>query len=238
MPEAIEVDHLSFAYNETHVLKDTSFTIAENEFIGIIGPNGGGKTTLLLLLMGFLKPTSGKIKLFGKSPREMRPRLGYVPQVFRYDRDFPITVLEVVLAGRLAETKIWGGWLNEDKKKALEALEKMGMKSFANASFSELSGGQAQRVLLARALVSNPRILFLDEPTANVDQNAQAEIYKHLAQLKGTITLIMVTHDLAAATQAVERILCVEREVASFTPKQVCGHFALGLYHPPPREQP
>ncbi len=233
MLPAVEVIDLSFSYQETQILTEVSFTISEKEFIGIIGPNGGGKTTLLLLLMGFLKPSRGKIKLFGKHPKEMRNLIGYVPQAFRYDKDFPITTLEVVLGGRLFASSKFGTWNKDDKEAALAALKKVGMEKYANASYSELSGGQAQRVLLARALVSNPKFLFLDEPTANVDRAAQAEIYKLLDKLKGEITLLMVTHDLHAACSHVERLICVERGIASFSPKEVCEHFALGLYHPP-----
>lgn len=232
MRDAIVVEDLSFSYNEHTVLDHASFTIHEMEMVGIIGPNGGGKTTLLLLLMGFLKPTRGKIKLFGQSPKEMRLKVGYVPQAFRYDKDFPITAHEVVLGGLIASTASWGGFSKEEKKKSVEALDKMGMAAFRNAPFSSLSGGQAQRVLLARALVSNPELLFLDEPTANVDQAAQIEIYNHLDALRGQVTCVMVTHDLKGAIDHVTRILCVEREVASFSPKEVCDHFTMGLYHP------
>jgi zinc transport system ATP-binding protein len=233
MENVLEVTDLSFSYHEDPILSKVSFTISEKEFVGIIGPNGGGKTTLLLLLMGFLKPSKGKIKLFGKSPKEARDEIGYVPQAFRFDREFPISVLEVVLGGKLRTAPAFGGYRKEDKQAAKEALEKMGMEKQIHAAFSELSGGQAQRVLLARALVGNPKLLFLDEPTANVDQSAQAEIYKLLDKLKGEITVVMVTHDLRTACSHVERLLCVEREVASFSPQEVCEHFALGLYHPP-----
>lgn len=232
MNDVIVVENLAFSYQQDRVLENITFKISENESVGIIGPNGGGKTTLLMLLMGFLKPDQGSIKIFGKSTRQTRKKIGYVPQTFRYDKDFPITALEVVCGGLLSQTRLWGGFSREDKLKAMQALEKMGLEKFHKASFSDLSGGQAQRVLFARALVSEPKILFLDEVTANVDQAAQLEIYNHLDQLKREITILMVTHDLKAALKHVDRVLCVEKEIASFSPKEVCEHFTLGLYHP------
>jgi zinc transport system ATP-binding protein len=237
MTNAVEIENLSFAYSNTLVLEDVNFSIREGEFIGVIGPNGGGKTTLLNLLMGFLKPIRGKIQLFGKPPQAMGKKIGWVPQHFRFDRTFPITVLEVVLAGRLAITKAFGGYTKEDERAARKAIEKMGMEKQIHTTFSELSGGQAQRVLLARAIVNDPLILLLDEATANVDQAAQNEIYKILSGLKGTITTLMVTHDLRAAAKYVERVMCVEKKVVSMSPQTVCEHFALGLYHPPTGEK-
>lgn len=233
MGHAIEVSDLFFAYQDTLVLEEINFKVETGQFIAIIGPNGGGKTTLLNLLMGFLKPNSGKVKILGSTPKLVSKKIGWVPQHFHYDRSFPISVLEVVLTGLLAKSSFWGGYGKKCSQMALEALEKVGLKQFAKTSFSELSGGQAQRVLLARAIASEPSILFLDEPTANVDANAQKEIYKILSGLKGKITILMVTHDLRAASQHVDQVLCVEKQLSLMSPKEVCEHFALGLYHPP-----
>lgn len=231
MNQAIEVKDLHFAYQDTRVLENISFTVPHGQFVGIIGPNGGGKTTLLHLLMGFLKPIRGKITLLKGA------KLGWVPQHFRYDRNFPITVLEVVLMGLLSRAPRFGGYAQKDKEEALAALDKVGMRSFHDYGFAALSGGQAQRVLLARALVNDPDIIFLDEPTANVDLTATEDIYKALTALKGKKTILMVTHDLRAAVQSVERVLCVEKTLQEMSPKQVCEHFALGLYHTPLKEQ-
>jgi zinc transport system ATP-binding protein len=229
----IDVKNLSFAYQDTFVLKDASFHIDAGEFVGIIGPNGGGKTTLLKLLMGFLKPTEGMIQVFNHSPTQVQQRLAYVPQSMRFDRQFPISALDVVLLGKLSQLTWYGRYRHKDKVAACEALEKVGLLAFKDHAFGALSGGQAQRVLIARALVSNPELLLLDEPTASVDAHAESEIYTLLQNLKGTMTIVMVTHDLKAATDYVQKVICVQRSVATLTPKDVCEHFAMGLYHPP-----
>jgi zinc transport system ATP-binding protein len=231
--KAISVQKVSFSYRETKVLSNIDFTVMPGEFIGIIGPNGGGKTTLFHLLMGFLKPQQGTIEIFNQSPRQARGKIAWVPQNFHYDRHFPISVLEVVLLGRLRNLNFFGKYSKEDQTKAIKSLEKVGMNQFKNAPFAELSGGQAQRVLLARALASNPAMILLDEPTAGVDIHAQTEIYKILSEMRRTITILMVTHDLRAAVDHVEKIFCVQGSLFELSKDEVCKHFALGLYHPP-----
>lgn len=231
--DTIIAENLSFSYSGYPVLQNASFQVQAGEFIAVIGPNGGGKTTLLYLIMAFLKPKSGSLKIFGRSPKEAGPMMGWVPQNFHYDRHFPISVLEVVLMSRLSKTNFLGNYSKEDKVLALQALEQVGLKGFEKTPFSELSGGQAQRVLIARALASNPHLLLLDEATANVDKEAQAEIHKILNHLKGKITILMVTHDLNAIFDSVDRVLCVQTQVTPLSKEEVCQHFALGLYHPP-----
>ncbi|WP_068471501.1 metal ABC transporter ATP-binding protein [Candidatus Protochlamydia phocaeensis] len=236
MPPIIELENVFFSYQNTPVLSQVSFKVYPGEFIGIIGPNGGGKTTLLRLLMGFLKPSQGKIRLFGKAPgtREKdTPCLAYVPQAMRFDREFPISVLEVVLSGLLDRLPWYGRFHAKDKQAALEALDKVGLAAYSRCSFGTLSGGQAQRVLIARALVSEPQLLLLDEPTASVDSRAEADIYALLEALKGQLTILMVTHDLRAAIEHVQRLLCVQGQVFSLKPEEVCEHFVVGLYHTP-----
>ncbi|CUI17758.1 ABC-type transporter, ATPase subunit [Candidatus Protochlamydia naegleriophila] len=236
MTAIIELDHLSFSYHNTPILTDISFKIQPGEFIGIIGPNGGGKTTLLRLIMGFLKPTKGRIKVFDKAPgsyANTNGRLAYVPQSVRLDREFPISVLEVVLSGLLSDLPWYGVFKSKDHQAAMEALDTVGLRSFSDCPFGTLSGGQAQRVLIARALVSQPQLLLLDEPTASVDSRAEADIYALLKDLKGHMTIMMVTHDLSAAIDHVERLLCVQGQVFSLQPEEVCEHFVVGLYHTP-----
>jgi zinc transport system ATP-binding protein len=229
---AIKSNNLFFQYEETPILENVSFVIAPGEFVGIFGPNGGGKTTLLKLLLGFLKPQKGSLEILGESPKTAREKMGYVPQISHLDRQFPITVLEVVMMGCLDKSP-WHSYTKDAKEKARAALEEVGMLDFHDHSFGTLSGGQAQRVLIARALVSKPTILLLDEPTASVDASAEESIYKLLEHLKGTMTILMVTHDLQVMLQKVDRFICVHRDVTSYSQAQVCDHFAQGLYHPP-----
>jgi zinc transport system ATP-binding protein len=235
MTPLIDFENVSFSYDETVVLSDISFSIFSGEFIGIIGPNGGGKTTLLKLILGFIQPSKGKIHVLNHSPRSKTTRrhLAYVPQSMRYDREFPISVEEVVLSGLLSKLPWYGKFRQDQQLAALKALDEVGMESFCKHPFGQLSGGQAQRVLIARALVAEPQILLLDEPTASVDSQAEAEIYAILNKLQGKMTILMVTHDLRAAVNQVSRLLCVQRSVFSLKPEEVCEHYAIGLYHDP-----
>lgn len=231
----IELENVSFTYPGNFVLRNVSFQVYPGEFIGMIGPNGGGKTTLLKLILGFLKPLKGTVKVFGETTHSslMLNQLAYVPQAMRFDRDFPISVEEVVLSGLMSRLPWYGRFHKAERIAAQKALEKIGLPHLAKASFGHLSGGQAQRVLIARALVSDPQLLLLDEPTASVDSQAEADIYALLNQLKGQMTILMVTHDLGAAIEQVGRILCVQGSALSLKPEEVCKHFAFGLYHRP-----
>lgn len=233
MAAAVSIDTLDFSYQDSLVLKNISFTIDEGKFIGIIGPNGGGKTTLLKLILGFLTPNKGKISIFGEDPIAARRYMAYVPQSLRFDKQFPISVGELVLEGRLSRLPWYGIFSKEDKQAAMHALEKVGLAHLYDRPFGSLSGGQAQRALIARALASNPRLLLLDEPTASVDAQAEAEIYAILKQLQGEITILMVTHNLQAAIELVDQVICVQQTSQTLDPKQVCEHYALGLYHSP-----
>lgn len=231
-----EFDRVSFSYPGAHVLKNLSFQVFPGEFIGIIGPNGGGKTTLLKLILGFLKPSQGVVKMGGKLsglPSSEPLKIAYVPQSVRFDREFPISVNEVVLSGLISRLPWYGHFKKEDRQAADRALEIIGLSHLGNEAFGTLSGGQAQRVLIARALVSKPELLLLDEPTASVDTQAEADIYALLKQLQGSITILMVTHDLGAAIDKVERVLCVQGGIIQLKPEEVCKHFAFGLYHKP-----
>ena len=233
MKPIISLKNVQFAYADIPILIDVNLTIHPFEFIGIIGPNGGGKTTLLKLLMGFLKPTSGTLEVFGSSPQASRLQVAYVPQIQRFDRDFPISVLELVLLGRLSRLPWYGKFSAEDKAAAQRALEQVNLLDFQHQPFGTLSGGQAQRVLIARALASQPQLLLLDEPTASVDSQAEADIYQILRNLKGKMTILMVTHDLNLALQQVQQVVLVQNKIILLKPEEVCQHFAMGLYHPP-----
>jgi zinc transport system ATP-binding protein len=217
---------LSFLYADSPIFQTVSFEVRKGEFLGIIGPNGGGKSTLLKLIMGFLSPTSGELNVLGKN-------LAYVPQNMKFDRHFPISALEVVLQGRLSHLPWYGVFSAEDQQIAVESLKEVGLEEIALKPFGKLSGGQQQRVLIARALASKPEILLLDEPTANLDPYAEKEIFSILRRLKNGMTILMVTHDLQTAVDEVDRILVVQKGILSYSPKEVCEHYALGLYHPP-----
>lgn len=233
MEDAVTLDHVSFAYQDALVLKDISVAVKPGEFIGVIGPNGGGKTTLLKLIMGFLKPTSGKITLFSEPANNAIQQISYVPQSLRFDKQFPISVIELVMGGRLSHLPWYGIFSKKDKEIALHALERVGLIDFQHRSFGNLSGGQAQRALIARALASEPKLLLLDEPTASVDANAETDIYKILKELQNKITIMMVTHNLRAAIELVDRVICVQQTAVVLKPQEVCEHFAFGLYHAP-----
>lgn len=233
MELAVTLDRVCFAYQDTLVLKNISFAIKSGEFIGIIGPNGGGKTTLLKLIMGFLKPSSGNISIFSKPSTSAIQQISYVPQSLRFDKQFPISVMELVMGGRLAHLPWYGMFSKKDKEIALHALERVGLVDFQHRSFGNLSGGQAQRALIARALASEPQLLLLDEPTASVDAQAETDIYNILKELQGQITIMMVTHNLRAAIELVERVICVQQTAMVLNPQEVCEHFAFGLYHAP-----
>lgn len=233
MQPAIVVKDLSFSYQDMPVLSNISFEVQPGQFIGVIGPNGGGKTTLLKLLLAFLKTNTGEIEIFGQNPVAARQHMAYVPQSLRFDKQFPISVMELVLEGRLSHLPWYGRFSNNDKQIAMDALNRVGLADLYNRPFGSLSGGQAQRALIARALASQPRLLLLDEPTASVDAQAEADIYAILKKLQGDMTIMMVTHNLQAAIELVEEVICVQNTAMVLDPKEVCEHYAFGLYHAP-----
>ena len=221
----IELNNLFFSYETTSVLRKVDLRVQRGEFVGIMGPNGGGKTTLLKLLMGFLTPTRGRVSVAGK--------IGYVPQVHQTDRDFPITVSELILLGAISKANFWSQYPREIKDRANGLIDRLGLMLYRDKPFAALSGGLAQRALLARALISDPDLLFLDEPTSNIDMQSSGVIFEMLEALKGSKTILLVTHDLKTIIDRVDRVLCVQGGVSSFAPKDICEHFALGLYHTP-----
>ena len=193
----VSIRDLSFAYDTQPVLEHVSLEVAEHDFLAIIGPNGGGKSTLLKLMLGLLKPVGGSITLLGTTPSAARYDVGYVPQNTNVNTDFPIKVLDVVLMGNGAVHHPLFGYGAEEKSCAMEALQQVGMEGFAARRIGDLSGGQRQRVMIARALCRHPRLLILDEPTASIDATGQKEIYDLLKRLGDAITVIVVSHDLS-----------------------------------------
>jgi zinc transport system ATP-binding protein len=232
-PSVLTFENVSFSYGSTPILENVSFSIAERESVCIVGPNGGGKTTLVRLILGLLEPTSGVIRVFGQSPKAARRRIGYMPQHLLYDPLFPVTVRDIVLMGRLRTGGLRGlfGWPNgEDRDAALESLRQVGMEEFSRRPFSSLSGGQRQRVLIARALAGRPDLLLLDEPTSNVDTLIEAQLLSLLRELNDRMTIAMVTHDLGFVSEMVEKVVCVNRRVAVHPTNDISGEIIHDIY--------
>ena len=209
----IEVSDLWFSYNGIPILKEVNLTIHRGDFIALLGPNGGGKTTLLKLMLGLLKPERGTIRVFGQSPEESAPRIGYMPQHLHFNQSFPISALDVVLMGRLKPGRGWSRYTRKDKLAAAEARKRVEMWESANRRVGELSGGQQQRVFIARALVDEPEVLLLDEPTASVDTKHQTDLFDILKQLNEEVTIIVVSHDVGIVSSHVKSVACVNQQL-------------------------
>lgn len=212
-PYAIEFKDVWFSYEKTQVLKGITFSLTRGEFLGIIGPNGGGKTTLLKLMLGLLKPDKGEVRILGQEPHDASHRVGYVPQNTDFNRIFPISVMEVVLMGRLSMARMGRRYSQEDREKVRSVLEKVGMWGNRHRPIGNLSGGQRQRVFIARALATDPEILFLDEPTASVDPEFQTDLYEFLRELNETVTIVVITHDIGVVSSHMKSIACVNKHV-------------------------
>jgi len=228
---AIEVRNLSFAYDGKHrVLRDADFAIEHGQVIAIIGPNGGGKTTLLKLLLGLLEPSQGSLRVLGKTPVQARKHVGYVPQHVQFDPHFPVTAWDIVLMGRLGYAPLIGPFRRKDRKAATTALDRVGLSDMRNAKFSEMSGGQRQRVLIARALVCEPKLMLLDEPTSNLDVGMEKLFYDLLDQLKGDMTVGIVSHDIGFVAGQIEQAVCVNGNVAVHPTEALSGQVFEDMY--------
>ncbi|MGI5819472.1 MAG: metal ABC transporter ATP-binding protein [Armatimonadota bacterium] len=210
---AVQITGVNFSYDVEPVLLGVNVTVPHLDLAAIVGPNGGGKTTLLKLMLGLLEPDCGEVRVFGEPPREVTRRLGYVPQGFSYDRRLPITALDVAMMGRLGAERAFGPWAGDARARARTALETVGVAELADRRFVDASAGQQQRVLIARALTTDPEMLMLDEPTSSLDVGAEREIYELLQQLNEQITIVLVTHDLGFVSNVVKSVLCVNRHV-------------------------
>jgi zinc transport system ATP-binding protein len=210
-PYAIELEDVWFSYEKTTILQDVNLSLEQGEFLGIIGPNGGGKTTLLKLMLGLLKPDRGRIRILGQAAHDASHRVGYVPQSTDFNRSFPISVLDVALMGRLTTSRIGRKYSREDREKVREILEKVGMWDYCYSPIGKLSGGQRQRVFIARALATDPEILFLDEPAASVDPEFQTDLYDFLKELNKDVTIVVITHDVGIVSSYMKSIACVNK---------------------------
>lgn len=212
----IELRDVSFAYDGPDVLTNVDLTVRTGDFLAILGPNGGGKTTLVKLILGLLAPRSGRVRVLGADPLTVRPAVGYVPQHAKVQPSFPITVREVVLLGLRRETGLFAGrrWPGQgpaELRKTMDTLRMVDMVDLADRRFDALSGGQKQRVLVARALVSEPALLLFDEPTSNIDPQGKVCLFDLLSALSRNITIVMVSHDLISASSRITGLAAVNR---------------------------
>jgi len=226
---AISITDLSFNYEDRQILTEVNLAVHPFDSVCIVGPNGGGKTTLMKLIIGLLTPDSGEVLIFGKRPEIHKKLIGYVPQYAVYDRQFPISVKEVVCMGRLGGS-ITGRYNAKDWERTMQALTEVGLEPFAERSFSALSGGQRQRALIARALASGGEILILDEPTANIDQESESHLFELLGELNQRMTILMVTHDVGFASKFFKRIACVNKRVVIHPTSELTGELIKEMY--------
>jgi zinc transport system ATP-binding protein len=209
----IAIRHLWAGYEREQVLEDINLSVYEGDFVGLIGPNGGGKTTLIRVLLGLLPPTQGEVRIMGRPVQEGRREVGYVPQVVEFDRDFPVSVWDVACMGRLGQRRLLQRYTAEDEALVTEALRQVEMFDLRLRPIGELSGGQRQRVYIARALAARPRILLLDEPTSSVDPQVSSSIYELLRQLNEQVTILLISHDMSAISSYVKTVGCLNRRL-------------------------
>lgn len=213
MADVVEISNVTFAYEREPILENITFRMEKSDFLAIIGPNGGGKSTFLKLLVGLLTPQQGTIKIFGESPKNIRGKLGYVPQNTHINTDFPIRVLDVVLMGYREGKRPLFGYNDIEHRRAKEALEKVGLSHRLHAKIGALSGGERQRVMIARALCGAPKLLILDEPTSSLDIQGQRSIYTLLKHLNREIPVIVVSHDISVILEYADKVAYINRRL-------------------------
>ncbi|WP_031479894.1 metal ABC transporter ATP-binding protein [Maridesulfovibrio frigidus] len=214
--KAISFSGVSFGYGPHTVIDDVSFDILKGDYLAVLGPNGGGKTTLLKLLLGLLIPQQGSVEILGLPPGKHGGQIGYMPQYTSVSESFPITVRDAVLMGKVSPglSGVFGIKFGHNSSAAVEkALTRVGMLKYIDRRVSDLSGGQKQRVFIARAIVDEPEILLLDEPTASIDQAGKSSLYCLLQELNQEMTVVMVSHDISVLGQGVKSVACVNRKV-------------------------
>ncbi len=216
------------------VLEDINFTLEKGDFYGVIGPNGGGKTTLIKVILGLVRPWKGEVRVEGDAPEVQRHRLGYVPQYRTYDFTYPLTVREMVLSGRLGLiTGPFRKYHAIDYQRAEAAMKIMGITELSDRAIGELSGGQQQRAIIARALVSDPHALLLDEPTTHVDPHMEEEFYEILRTLQSRMAILLVTHDMTAVSAYVDKIACLNRRLFTHGNHEIDEDMLAAVYHCP-----
>jgi zinc transport system ATP-binding protein len=233
MEKVIQINNMWAGYDDDIVLEDINLTVYENDFIGLIGPNGGGKTTLMRVLLGMVRPVRGEVKIMGQLPSKGRQVIGYVPQLIDFDRAFPISVFDVARMGRLGHRKPFHRFTGQDDEITMNALADVNLADLRNRPIGELSGGQRQRVLIARALSSEPKILLLDEPTSSIDPNVSTSIYELLQRLNEKLTVVLISHDMNAISSYVKTIGCVSRKLFYHGEKAVTAEMLEAAYECP-----
>ncbi len=220
---AISIRDVSFSFDRHPVLSAVNLEIERGDFVSLIGPNGGGKTTLLRLILGLLVPDRGTIHVLGTSPSRARQRIGYMPQHVNLDAAFPVTVMDIVLMGRQGRRRPFGPYLASDRAAAENALGSVEAYDLKDRSFAALSGGERQRVLIARALACDPELLMLDEPTASLDPEVQDDLYELLKRLNERMTLVLVSHDVSVVSKHVNKVACVCVSVEQHATAEIKG---------------
>jgi len=213
MNKLIELKDVTAGYGEKIVLRDVSLDLWEDDFLGIIGPNGGGKTTLLKVILGLLSPLSGSIQFFQSETKVSSLKIGYLPQLNLIDKKFPISVREVISSGLSSEKPLFRGFNREQKEQIEKVIAQMGLEELETRPIGELSGGQLQRVLLGRSIVSQPQVLILDEPSSYVDKRFESQFYKLLEEINKQSAIILVSHDIGTVLSMVKNIACVNETI-------------------------
>ncbi len=231
METVLKIKNMNVWYQDTQILSNISMEVKAGEFLGIIGPNGGGKSTLLKAILGLVPYDSGEVKVFEETIGKTNKKIGYVPQFSLVDRKFPISVFEVTLQGRMKSgTAPFFKYSKEDKEVALSQLEKVNLIDYKDRQISELSGGEFQKLLIARALAVGPSLLLLDEPTASVDAKAREQIYTLLEKLNEKMTIIMATHDLLAISSTVKSLGCLNNQLVYHGEPKLSPEMVKNLY--------
>lgn len=232
-PLAIDVEDVWFSYDGQPVLRGVNLSIVQKDFLAILGPNGSGKTTLLKILLGVLKAEKGVVRILDHEPCKVADRIGYVPQDTNVNKDFPISVFDVALMGRLGHSGRARRYAPEDREKARRALERVGMWDYKKRPIGKLSGGQRQRVFIARALAADPAILFMDEPTASVDKEFQTNLYDFLKELNESMTVVVVSHDLSVLSSYVKSVACLNQTLFFHDSAEITHEMIDMAYHCP-----
>lgn len=229
--DALKVKNLYVEYGDNMVLEDINLKIKDKHFLGIIGPNGGGKSTLLKAIVGLVDYKKGEIKIYGKKPTDLNGILGYVPQASKFDKNFPINVEEVILSGILKDNlKIFKKYTKKDKNKAKKIMKRLDIINLKKRQIGQLSGGQLQKVLIGRALMTEPKILLLDEPTTSIDASSTTQIYELLNELNKDMTIIIVSHNMEAVASYLDSVACLNKKLYHHHEKQLDPETVKNVY--------